>query len=289
MLAFESCLKIHELIKTIFVEKIHESSLSSDPTLSSFMPKIFDLALKWVETEQASAKALDLMRTVVLLGNNGDSVCPQPINLMRNISEADEDVGKYLKEFEIIIPKMLSKIERNEILSEQVLMTAELIKALNYDQILLQVIALFKVMIALLRHPKMQTVVLSTFTESYFDKMFSPLINTDPESLNYAKFSSDDLAQYLLCLQILIEFSNIAPKVWQSKIVRLFDKKQIHYVIARGVLCENENLCQVVFEMAKTTNFPRDDVAKVSFRIVKYIFVFYLSSIHNSWAERFVS
>lgn len=66
-------------------------------------------------------------------------------------------------------------------------------------------------------------------------------------------------------MRTLVDFSNLAPTAWVDKLKQLFKLKQIHFVIAKSLLSNQEELCSVTFDLAKYPDFPQKSVSQVFF------------------------
>ncbi|XP_055375866.1 uncharacterized protein LOC129608405 [Condylostylus longicornis] len=190
---------------------------------SDTLHKIFELCQKWCDTPMPGTKALLLMKSLVELVN-------------------DEVLSTMLEKFENL-PKIIASTENNENSSEYAT-------------------ALQKLLISLLKRKNVESILFSLITDSYFNKILSPILS-GKRNENFSMCSAADLSKYLYCFLILIEFSKIAESTWKRKVNDFFQLHQMKYILAKGILSENPDVTKLLFEISKTDSFPVDEVAKL--------------------------
>lgn len=117
---------------------------------------------------------------------------------------------------------------------------------------------------SLLHHPKTEKLVLSRITESYFDKMFAPLISNGRTDIPLNATTPEEIEKYTYCLLLLINFAGVAKKAYFEKCCTLLQFSTIQNALARAMVGGSEEVCGAVFQISQFERFPQAAVANVS-------------------------
>lgn len=123
--------------------------------------------------------------------------------------------------------------------------------------------AVLQLLVSLLHQTKTEKLILSKITESYFDKIFAPLLAIKPEMPDNC-LGMDEIEKSIFCLLLLINFTDIAKKAYFEKCCNLLQLPQIQHALARAMLSGGERVCSAVFQISQFEHFPQTEVAKVS-------------------------
>ncbi|XP_055916123.1 uncharacterized protein LOC129948981 [Eupeodes corollae] len=123
--------------------------------------------------------------------------------------------------------------------------------------------AILQLILTLLSKQKTEKLILSKITESYFDKMFAPLLNMRPEMFTCSSLAVDVLEKSIMCLLLLINFAGIAKKAYFEKVCSLMQMQQFQFAMAKAMISGSEMVCDAIFQISQFEHFPRNEVAKL--------------------------
>uniref|UniRef100_A0A1B0GCH4 Uncharacterized protein n=1 Tax=Glossina morsitans morsitans TaxID=37546 RepID=A0A1B0GCH4_GLOMM len=192
-------------------------------SLDSNIPRIFEFLSTWLESDVCGVKAINLLDTLVRLAKR-----------------------------ELIAPR----IARDPSLIIQLITASE-----KPETSPLQTAAVLQLLISLLHHPKTEKLILTKITESYFDKLLSPLLSVKLKMPDNS-LSMAEIEKSILCLLLLINFAEIAKKAYFEKCCTLLQLPQVQNALARALIDGNENVSTAVFHICQFEHFPQVEVAK---------------------------
>ncbi|XP_005179196.1 uncharacterized protein LOC101892379 [Musca domestica] len=192
-------------------------------SLDSNIPRIFELLSNWLQSEICGVQAINLLDSLVRLAKK-ESIAPR---ISRDPS---------------IIIQLITTSEKPE--------TSPLHTA-----------AVLQLLVSLLHQTKTEKLILSKITESYFDKIFAPLLAVKPEMPDNC-LSMEEIEKSIFCLLLLINFTDIAKKAYFEKCCNLLQLPQIQHALARAMVSGGERVCSAVFQISQFEHFPQYEVAK---------------------------
>ncbi|XP_075152771.1 uncharacterized protein LOC142226572 [Haematobia irritans] len=192
-------------------------------SLDSNIPRIFELLSNWLQSEVCGVQAINLLDSLVRLAKK-ESIAPR---ISRDPS---------------IIIQLISCSEKP-------------------DTSPLHTAAVLQLLVSLLHQTKTEKLILSKITESYFDKIFAPLLAVKPEMPENC-LSMEEIEKSIFCLLLLINFTEIAKKAYFEKCCNLLQLPQIQNALARAMISGSERLCSAVFQISQFEHFPQIEVAK---------------------------
>uniref|UniRef100_A0A1A9W1T0 Protein CIP2A n=1 Tax=Glossina brevipalpis TaxID=37001 RepID=A0A1A9W1T0_9MUSC len=216
---------LFELIQYI-MELSAQPSIGGDEnsiSLDSNIPRIFELLSTWLDCDLCGVNAINLLDTLVRLAKR-----------------------------ELIAPR----IARDHSLITQLITASE-----KQETSPLQTAAVLQLLISLLHHPKTEKLILTKITESYFDKILSPLLSVKLKMPDNS-LSMAEVEKSILCLLLLINFADIAKKAYFEKCCTLLQLPQVHYALARALINGGETASIAVFKICQFEHFPQIEVAK---------------------------
>ncbi|XP_017115009.1 uncharacterized protein LOC108137666 [Drosophila elegans] len=125
-----------------------------------------------------------------------------------------------------------------------------------------QVLAILRLLIALLQESKTEKLVLSKISESYFDKILSVPLALVPQFLSTQSLAPAEVEKACFCLLLLVNVAGIAKKAYLDKCCTLLEQPQLQYCLARGMVSRGEPLVAAVLQIAQFEHFPKAAVAK---------------------------
>ncbi|KAI8125142.1 hypothetical protein CVS40_4727 [Lucilia cuprina] len=193
-------------------------------SLDSNIPRIFELLSNWLESDICGVEAVNLLDSLVRLAKK-ETIAPR---IARDPS---------------IIIQLITATEKS-------------------DTSALHTAAVLQLLVSLLHQTKTEKLILSKITESYFDKILSPLLNIKSEMPDNC-LNMEEIEKFIFCLLLLINFTEIAKKAYFEKCCTLLQLSQIQQALARAMISGSEKLCSAVFQISQFEHFPQTEVAKL--------------------------
>lgn len=125
--------------------------------------------------------------------------------------------------------------------------------------------ASLRLILVLLKKSKTEKIILTKVTESFFDKILTPIIGSKSEVVSGSNYTKEEVSQCIFCLLVLVEFSQIAKQAYFEKVCNILQMKSTQFVLAKGMFSANRLICEAIFEISKFEYFPKEEVSKVSF------------------------
>ncbi|XP_067624067.1 protein CIP2A [Eurosta solidaginis] len=201
-------------------------------SLDSNVPRIFELLGKWLDSEICGVDAVYLLSGLITLVPK-ESI---PARIARDPSYIVQLIG----------------------ISEKPDTSARHISAI------------LQLLTSLLHQTKTEKLILSRITESYFDKMFAPLLNNGRTDMPLNAMAPEEIEKYTYCLLLLINFAGVAKKAYFDKCCTLLQFPTIQNALARAMIGGSENVCSAVFQISQFERFPQANVAKQISKLTKY-------------------
>ncbi|CAD6999786.1 unnamed protein product [Ceratitis capitata] len=201
-------------------------------SLDSNVPRIFELLGKWLESEVCGVDAVDLLNGLITLVPK-ESI---PARIARDPSYIVQLIG----------------------ISEKPETSA------RHISVILQLLS------SLLHQSKTEKLILSRITESYFDKIFAPLISSGRIDMPLNAITPEEIEKYTYCLLLLINFAGIAKKAYFEKCCTLLQFPTIQNALARAMVGGSESVCSAVFQISQFERFPQAQVANHISKLTPY-------------------
>lgn len=68
---------------------------------------------------------------------------------------------------------------------------------------------------------------------------------------------------YLHAINLLTDFARLIPSIWTCRLETVMCSQPMHFLIAKGMLSEDADICNLVFKLSKTEKFPAVEVSRV--------------------------
>ncbi|XP_017486472.1 PREDICTED: uncharacterized protein LOC108374923 [Rhagoletis zephyria] len=201
-------------------------------SLDSNVPRIFEFLGKWLDSEVCGVNAVELLNGLITL-----------------------------------VPKesIPARIARDPSYIVQLIAISE-----KPDTSARHISAILQLLASLLHQTKTEKLILSRITESYFDKMFAPLLNTGRTDMPLNAVVPEEIEKYTYCLLLLINFAGIAKKAYFEKCCTLLQFTTIQNVLARAMVGGNQTVCGAVFQISQFERFPQSEVANHISKLTPY-------------------
>ncbi|KAL5281085.1 hypothetical protein ACFFRR_004854 [Megaselia abdita] len=187
--------------------------------------QLYDFLENWLDSEIAGASVLELLVSLV---------------------ENDEK------------NQITNRISRDSMIMDQIIgFTENNTEANDFTT------ASLRLILVLLKKSKTEKVILTKVTESFFDKILTPIIGGKTDALGTSSFTKEEVSQCIFCLLVLVEFSQIAKQAYFEKVCNILQMKSTQFVLAKGMFSENGLICEAVFEISKFEYFPKEEVSKL--------------------------
>uniref|UniRef100_A0A0A1WDC2 Protein CIP2A homolog n=1 Tax=Zeugodacus cucurbitae TaxID=28588 RepID=A0A0A1WDC2_ZEUCU len=201
-------------------------------SLDSNVPRIFELLGKWLDSDICGVDTVHLLNSLITMVPK-ESI---PARIARDPS---------------YIVQLISTSEKPE-------------TSARHISVILQLLS------SLLHHPKTEKLVLSRITESYFDKMFAPLISSGRSDIPLNATTPEEIEKYTYCLLLLINFAGVAKKAYFEKCCTLLQFATIQNALARAMVGGSEEVCGAVFQISQFERFPQTEVANQISKLTPY-------------------
>lgn len=219
---------LFQLIKYILElsECPNDDGSESRISLESLILRIYELLSQWIDSDLAGIDAVRLLDVLVRTTNK---------------------------------ESLIIKIAKDSNLISQLIAISE-----KTDTDSHHTTAILQLIVTLLGKQKTEKLILSKITESYFDKMFAPLLALRPEMITRFSFGGVEiLEKSIMCLLLLINFAGIAKKAYFEKVCSLLQMQQFRYALAKAMLSGSEIVCDAIFQISQFEYFPKNEVAKL--------------------------
>ncbi|XP_055614203.1 myosin-11 [Uranotaenia lowii] len=199
-----------------------------EPVGENYRRKMVDLAVRWIRAKNSCARAVDLLRVILEQSMQQD--------------EKSECAAKTAEACRGVLEDVLSLVLNNtdeKMTISFCKMLATIVKLQNGSQ-----------------------TVLDKTAERLFNHIFSHLLETQESSsaFNYS-LPDSEIRMYIWALVTFNEFANCAPTHWFAKVTNLWKQKSIHFLIAKGLNCGDEEISEAVLQVTASVDFPRRELS----------------------------
>ncbi|XP_016985945.2 uncharacterized protein LOC108049314 [Drosophila rhopaloa] len=198
--------------------------LSEDGSLDAITTRLYEMVGDWLGSDLCGVAAIELLCTLLRLGKRAA-------------------VAQLIARDPSHVVSLVVSTERPETRPAQVL-------------------AVLRLLIALLQEPKTEKLVLSKISESYFDKILAAPLALVPQFLSTQSLAQAEVEKACFCLLLLVNVAGIAKKAYLDKCCTLLEQPQLQYCLARGMVSRSEPLVSAVLQIAQFEHFPKKAVAK---------------------------
>ncbi|XP_055853365.1 uncharacterized protein LOC129917071 [Episyrphus balteatus] len=218
---------LFQLIKYVLELSEHKNKDGTESRISleSIIIRIYELLGQWIESDLAGIDAVRLLEILIRTTNK---------------------------------ESLIIKIAKDAHLISQLIAISE-----KPETDCHHTTAILQLILTLLSKQKTEKLILSKITESYFDKMFAPLLTMRPEMFTCSSLAVEILEKSIMCLLLLINFAGIAKKAYFEKVCSLMQMQQFQYALAKAMVSGSELVCDAIFQISQFEYFPKNEVAKL--------------------------
>ncbi|EDV91656.1 uncharacterized protein LOC6566179 [Drosophila grimshawi] len=238
-----------QLIFKLIAHVLQLSDTHNAISLDAITPRLYELLCDWLESDLCGVAAIELLSSLLQRGKQ---------SAVAQLIARDANTNVF---------KLVSSAERSETKP-------------------IQVTAILRLLLSLLRDPKTEKLVLSKISESYFDKILAAPLALLPQMLSGQTLVAAEVEKVVYCLLLLLNFASIAKKAYLDKCCAMLDLPQLQYALARAMLSGNEQLVAAMLQIAQFEQFPKAAVAKYVSKICNNTIATPSSNIESDPSEQ---